>query len=158
MDDLLARGDPAPLRQVGDNLVGGISRPEPVEPAVLRIEPASLVDRRQHREAERPAELEILLAAARRDMDDAGAFLQRDAVPGDDLVLDLRGGRQMVEGALVPQPEQLLPAGHPHRSRVRKALAGDPFIPLAQDVFGLGVDRGRHVGGKRPWGGGPDHQ
>ena len=48
---------------------------------------AVLVDRGDDRQAERLAELEVLGAAARRDVDDAGALVLADLVPGHDPVL-----------------------------------------------------------------------
>ena len=59
------------------------------QPAVLVEDLAVLVDRRQHRQALALAQLEVLAAAARRDVDDAGSLLERDLVPGDDPVLDV---------------------------------------------------------------------
>ena len=61
-----------------------VSSPKPVE------EDADLVERRDRRQALLLAELEVLLAAARGDVDDAGAFGLADVLPGDDAVDVLR--------------------------------------------------------------------
>ena len=61
------------------------------------------------------AEVEVLLAAAGRDVDDAGAFFVRDLVPGDDAVLRRRRclTRQLVERAAV-RPADQVAAGSVH--------------------------------------------
>ena len=58
-----------------------VSLPKPVEVD------ARLVERRDDRQPERLAELEVLGAAARGDVDDAGPLVLADLVPGDDDVL-----------------------------------------------------------------------
>ena len=69
------------------------------EPAVLGRETARLVDGHEHGQVVPLRELEVLGAGARGDVDDPGALLERDVVPGDDAVLDaLR--RRVVERAL----------------------------------------------------------
>ena len=102
-----ALDEEAALGEVADDLVGRLDGREAVQPAVVVVEVAGLVDRRQHRQPERAAELEVLDAAAGRDVDDPGALLERDLVPGDDAVLDRRAGRQVVERPLVAQPDEL---------------------------------------------------
>ena len=87
---LAGRDEEAALGEIADDLVRGLGRREAVQPAVVVVEVASLVDGRQHRQAERAPELEVLTAAAGRDVDDAGALLERDLVPRDDAVLDAR--------------------------------------------------------------------
>ena len=78
-----------------------------MQPAVVVVEAAGLVDRRQHRQPELAAELEVLAAAAGRDVDDPGPLLERDLVPRDDAVLD-RGARpEVVERPAVAQPDEL---------------------------------------------------
>ena len=89
-------------------------RPEPVD------EDPRLVERRDDRQPERLAELEVLGAAARRDVDDAGPLVLADLAPGDDpmlvrvvrVVARARGegrphGRQLVERALVAPPDEV---------------------------------------------------
>ena len=68
---------------------------------------ALVVDGRDDGEAVLLAEREVLLAAARRDVDDAGALLVGDLVPRDDAVLDALLRRQLVERAAVRQADQL---------------------------------------------------
>ena len=46
-----------------------------------------LVERRDDRQTERLAQLEVLGAAARRDVDDARPLVLADLVPGDDPML-----------------------------------------------------------------------
>ena len=83
--------------QVVDHLVGHLGGGQPGQPAVLGVEPARLVDRRQHRQVVRLAEVEVLGAAARRDVHDPGALVHRHLVPADDAVLDAGARRQVVE-------------------------------------------------------------
>src|SRR5688572_23365007 len=56
-----------------------------------------LVRRVDHGEAIRAPELEVLLAAAGRDVDDAGALVRRHVAPLDDAVLDALLRRQVGE-------------------------------------------------------------
>ena len=66
-----------------------LGRGEAGELAVGRGHPPRLVDRREHRQAVHARELEVLGARARRDVDDAGALLERDLVPRDHAVRDV---------------------------------------------------------------------
>ena len=50
---------------------------------------AELVDRRDDIEVVLLRKREVFLSAAGRDVDDAGAFVGADVVPGDDAVLDV---------------------------------------------------------------------
>ena len=84
---------------------------EPVQPAEVRVEAAGLVDGHHDREVVHARELEVLGAAARRDVDDPGALLERHVLPGDHPVLDLLGGRQVVERPLVAEPDEVGAAG-----------------------------------------------
>ncbi len=73
--------------EVLDDRIGHVAhvamaeRPEPIE------EDAGVIDRRDDREPERLAELEVLGAAAGRDVDDASALVLADLDPGHDAVL-----------------------------------------------------------------------
>ena len=58
-------------RRVADDLVGASDRREAVQPAVVVVEVPGFVDRRQHGQVVYVGELEVLAAAARRDVDDA---------------------------------------------------------------------------------------
>ena len=146
----VGRDEEAGLAEAAHDLVGGLHRREAVQPAVVVVEPARLVDRRQHRQAERPAELEVLAAAAGRDMDDAGALLERDLVPGDDLVLDRRAGAEVVERPAIAEPDELLAAHTLLEALVRVARDGDPLAVLAQPVLRIGMHGGGDVGRQRP--------
>ena len=96
------------LAEVADDLVGGVARREAVQPAVLVVEPARLVDGREHGQVVDARELEVLRAAARGDVDDAGALVDGHLVPRDDAMLDPRARRERVERAGVPEPDELL--------------------------------------------------
>ena len=89
-----------------------------VQPAVVVVEAAGLVDRHQHRQAVLLRELEVLAAAAGRDVDDARALVERDVVPGDHAVVDRAAGAERVERPLVAQADELL-AAHPLRRSAR---------------------------------------
>ncbi len=135
-------------------------------PAEALLEAAELVDRIDHRQVELLRQREVLLAAARGDVHDAGPLLVRHLVPGDDPVLHALRRRQLVERAAVGQPHQLGALRLAHDRRVRsdprlRAVAQPPAPPVAalhQHVGELRVDGGGHVRGERPRGGGPDQQ
>ncbi len=67
--------------------VGGLAPAQPVEPVVVA---PVLVDRPDHRQADLAAQLVVLRAAARGDVDDPGPLLLADLVPGDHAVLVAR--------------------------------------------------------------------
>ena len=134
---MLGLDEEAALAEVADDLVGGLGGREAVQPAVVVVEAAGLVDRRQDRQAERAAELEVLAAAARRDVDDAGALLERDLVPRDDPVLDARARAEVVERARGSAGRRAPRPGRAASKRlVRVARDGDPLAVLAQAVLG----------------------
>ena len=60
----------AALGEVADDLVAGLGGREAVEPAVVVVEVPGLVDRAEHGQPQRLAELEVLGAGTRRDMND----------------------------------------------------------------------------------------
>ena len=98
----LGRGDEPPaVGQVADDLVGRFDGREPVQPAVRVVEVAGLVHGREDGEAVLARQLEVLAAAARRDVDDARPLVERDLVPRDDAMLDPGRGGEVVERALV---------------------------------------------------------
>ena len=158
MGQLLGAQQSAALPEVLDDRLAGVGGVLAVQPAVRLVERAGVVDRHEHGQAQVAAEVEVLLAAAGRDVDDAGALVGADHVPRDDPVLDalLRG--QVVERADVRPPDQLgalrplddagrlaehgLDAALHHPGQTR--AAGD------RDVVGLGVDGGGDVGRQRP--------
>ena len=95
------------LAEPADDLVGGLGRRQAVQPPVIVVEAPGLVDRREHRQVVHARQLEVLGAAARCDVDDAGALVDRDLVPGDHAVLDVPTGSQVVERAAVAPPDEL---------------------------------------------------
>ena len=150
--------EPSPLLEVADDLLRCLDGGEAVEPAVVVVEPARLVDRGQHREVVHAREVEVLGAAARGDVDDPGAVLEGHVVPRDHAVLDGRGGRELVERALVPQPDEVGAAAALGERRVRIARDRDPVAVLTQAVLGVGLDRRSDVRGERPRRRRPDHE
>ena len=98
------------LGEPADDLVGRLGRREPVQPAVLVIEAARLVDRHQHRQVVDPPELEVLLARSGRDVDDPGAVLEGDVGPRDHAMLDRRARAELVERPGVAPADELLAA------------------------------------------------
>ena len=69
-------------------------------------------------------------------MDDAGTFVQRDLVPGNDAVLDLRRRRKIVERAAgCPQAPRRAPA--PRIRRLRRSTAY--HSPLVQPYSASGL-------------------
>ena len=99
------------LGQSTDDLVSRVTGREPVQPAIRVVETARLVHRREHREVVEEAELEVLLAGARCDVDDAGSLLERDLVPRDDPVVDLAARAEVVERTAVAKTHELFSAG-----------------------------------------------
>ena len=69
--DLAGRDELPALAQVDDDLLGGLAGAEPVQPAEVRVEAAGLVHGHHDRQVVDARELEVLGAAARRDVDDA---------------------------------------------------------------------------------------
>src|ERR671934_257653 len=136
--------------QVADDLVGRVAGRRAVEPPVLLVEPAGLVDRAQDGQVLAPSELEVLLPGAGRDMDDTGALLERDLVPGDDSVLDAFDRRQMVERPPVARADELLSAQDLLEPLVRIARDCDPLAVLSPAVLRVGIDGGDDVRGQRP--------
>ena len=98
MGVLPRRDQAAALGEIGHDLLGRLGRREPMQPAEAIVEPARLVHRHDDGKVVYAGQLEILGAAPRCDVDDAGALIHRDLVPTDDAVLDARrpraGGRR----------------------------------------------------------------
>jgi hypothetical protein len=140
----------AGVGQVADDLVGGVTGRGAVQPTVLVVETARLVDGRQDRQVVDAGELEVLGAAARRDVDDAGALVHRDLVPGDHAVLDRRPRRERVEGAVVVEPDELRAGDGLDEPLVREARGQHPLAVGAAPVRLLRVNRGGDVRGQRP--------
>ncbi len=160
MDVRAGLDEEAPLGEVADDLVGRLDRREAVQPAVVVVETSALVDRREHGKAERAAELEVVRTGSGRDVDDAGSLLllEVDLVPRDDAVLDAGARREVVEGALVAEPDELGSLHAAHERVVRVPGREHPLAVLAQAVLALGMDGGRDIGGQRPGRGRPDDE
>ena len=152
VDEEAVLGEPA------DDLVGRLRRREAVQPAVVVVEAARLVDRHQHRQVVDPPQLEVLLARSGRDVDDPGAVLERDVAPGDDAMLDVRAGAELVERACVAPADELLAAPTLDERLLRIPPGSDPLPVLAPAVLGLGLHRRRHVRRQRPRRRRPDHE
>ena len=152
VDEEAVLGEPA------DDLVGRLRRREPVQPAVVVVEAAGLVDRHQDREVVDLPELEVLLARPGRDVDDPGAVLERDLVPRDHAMLDLRPRAELVERARVAPADELLAPLALDEGLVGRARDRDPLAVLAPAVLRIGAHRGRDVRGQRPGRRRPDHE
>ncbi len=125
---------------------------------VSQVEAARLVDGRQHRQVVDLSELEVLLARPGRDVDDARALLERDLVPGDDAVLDLAAGAEVVEGAAVAKADELLAECAGGEPLVRIPGDRDPLAVLPPTVLRVGLHRRRDVRGQCPGRRRPDHE
>ena len=169
----LLRDQQALCVEVGDDVAGkvmggvlggaGVAAALPAEPLA---EDSELVDRVDDCQAECLAEREVLLSAARGDVDDAGALDVRDLVPRDHAMRDAGGGRQLVEGPGVGEVHQVRAVRLTHH----RCLTGDarlragrdpptaPVVPLHELVGERGMDGRGHIAGQRPRGGGPHQQ
>ena len=129
-----------------------------MEPAVLVVESSRLVDGREHREAFTLPQLEVFPTAARCDVDDAGALVERDLVPGNDTVLDGRPRLQRVERSLVTPADELGTGQRLLEGLVRVPRDRDPFAVRAAAVLRLRVHGGCDVRRQRPRRRRPDHE
>ena len=134
-------------RRLGDGTA--LQRPEAAAVAAL------LVGGREHGEAVAAAQLEVLLAAARRDVDDARPLVGRHRVPRDHAMRDAPLGGQIVEGGGVAEPDEVgagEPLAHvgeagPARARRRRHVVA-PVAHLHALVGQLRMDGEGHVGGQ----------
>src|SRR3954447_13216845 len=85
------------LLEPADDLLVGVRGREAVQPAEVVVVVPRLVDGHDHRQVVLTPELEVLVATAGGDVDDAGALVERDVLPRDYAVLDARRRRQLVE-------------------------------------------------------------
>jgi hypothetical protein len=154
---------PAARLEVRDHELGHLVRTVPDELAVPLDEEPGLVDRDEHRQLLAPADLEVLGAAAGRDVDDARALVQHDRGVGHDAMghLGLRG--EVVEAGRIRAADELLA---PHAADDLRVCAEDRLaaIPghhealtlvLDPDVLGVGLDGRRDVRRERPGRGRP---
>jgi hypothetical protein len=146
------------LRDEADDLIRRLDGGDPVQPAIVVVEAARLVDRGQHVEAVNPRELEVLSTAAGRDVDDAGALVERDVVPGDHPMLDLPAWADVVEGRGVAPADQLFAALALHEPLLGIPADRDPVAVLASAVLSIGLHRGGDVRRDRPRRRRPDHK
>ena len=147
----------AALAEIADQLVRRLDRGEPVQPAVVVVEAAGLVHGRQHVEVVHLRELEVLAAAAGRDVDDARALVERDLVPRDHAVLHRSRG-ELVERARVAPADELLAALPLDERLVGVARDGDPLAVVPAPVLRVGLDRRCDVRRQRPRRRRPDHE
>ena len=147
----------AALAEIADQLVCRLDRGKPVQPAVVVVEASGLIHGRQHVEAVHLRELEVLAAAAGRDVDDARALVERDLVPRDHVVLHLSRG-EIVERARVAPADELLSALSLAERLVGVTRDGNPLAVLPAPVLGVGLDRRCDVRRQRPRRRRPDHE
>ena len=154
----LPAGEPAAVLEVLGHEVGHLVRAVAGELAITVDEQPRLVDGHEHRQLLATADLEVLGAAARGDVDDSGPLVHDDLRVGDHAVGDLGLRGQVVEPGRVRAPDQLLAAHPADDARLRAedggaAILGDD-VPLAADVdpdvARIGLDGGRHVRRQRP--------
>ncbi len=115
-----------------------------------RQHPARLVDRRDDGQVVDARQLEVLGAAARRDVDDPRALVERDLVPRDHAMHDARLRRQVVEGTGVLEADELGARRALDERLVGEARDRDPAAVLGQPVLGVGLHRGCDVRRQRP--------
>ena len=152
-----------------EHVVGDLAgEPAGEEPVAWHVN-ARLVNRRQHGQVQLLREVEILLAAPRRDVHDAGSLSGGDLLPRDHAMRGLDLGRpgQVVERPFVLQAEQAA-AGELFEDLERPVLLhhahefAREIIYLAAladlHVRHLRVHRAGHVGGERPRRGRPHQQ
>ncbi len=144
-------------REVGGDVLARLVGPTAGQPPVRGEERAGLVDRHQHGEVLHLAQVEVLAAAARRDVDEAGALVRRDLVPHDHPVSHLAPGAEVVEGTGVAPAHELAAQERLHDLLVAGPLDTDPVAVGQPPVPGGRLDGHRHVGRERPRRGGPDH-
>ncbi len=96
------------------------------------------------------SELEVLGPRARRDVHDPGALVERDVVPRDHAVDDALLRRDVVERALVLEPDELAAERRADERRVRLARHRPPLAVLGQAVVGGRIHGRGDVRRKRP--------
>ena len=119
---------------------------------------ARLVDRHEHLQSVLLPQLEVLGAGARRDVDDAGAVVERDLVPRNHTVRHIRDRGQMVERPFVLEADEVGAADALHEMVLGITRDGNPLTVVALAVLRVRVDGGRHIGRQRPGCRRPDHE
>ena len=162
---LLAQ-EPAAALEVLDDEVGHLVRAVARELAVALDEEPRFVDGHEHGQLLALADLEVLGAAARRDVDDPRALVHGDVGIADHPVGDLGLRRQVVEAGDVGASDQLSAAHAADDARVgpedRAAAIPGHDVALSADVhpdvLGVGPDRRCDIGRQRPRRRRPDDQ
>ena len=105
----------------------------------------------EHGQPERAAELEVLAAAAGRDVDDAGPLRRARPRPtGRRGARRSRPAARLSNGPCVAQADELRSLHAPDEGVVGEARREHPLAVLAQPVLALGVDGGGDVRRQRP--------
>ena len=177
--DRLQAIEPPVVLEALDDRLGHVAHVATGQRLEALDEDARLVERRDDRQPETLAELEVLGAAARCDVDDAGPLLLPDLVPGDDpmhvrarpVLADpgterIADGGQLVERAGVAPADEVATGpllehleGADDRCLERAAAEPEDIVALPDaDVADGLADRRRDVGGQGPGGRRPDEQ
>ncbi len=159
------REEQAALLQPAGDRRGGVDDRRPRQ-GPQAVEVASLgIHRGDDGQPVPAAEVEVLEAAARRDVNDAGALRGGHLLPRDHPMLHVPLDGQIVERPDVPQPHELGALdGAPRRAErgVASGEAGGDVVDgvreRAFDVVELRVNRHRHVGRQRPRRRGPHEE
>ena len=151
--DRVASGGTARAPRAGPCARGPRPRPAPgrrpsgssVAPAIAAVcqpkpslKTAELVDRVDHRQVELLRQREVLLAAARRDVHDAGPLVVRHLVPGDD---SMRPRPARPAARRTDRGRSARPARRPCASRTTVASRSDPRLRAVRSATS-GAHRG----------------
>ena len=142
----------AGLAEPADDLVRGLAGRDAVQPAVVVVEAARLVDGRQHCEVVHLRELEVLATAPGSDVHDPRALVHRHVVPRDHAMLDRRARAEIVERPAVAPADKLRAPQLLDERVVGEELDRDPLAVLAPAVLLVGMHGGGDVRRQRPRG------
>ena len=120
--------------QVGQDLVGRLHRPQPVQPAIVVVEVAGLVHWHQHGEVVDLRQLEVLGPGARDDVDDPSPLIERGVVPCDDPMV-VAGCGKMIERPHVREADQFRSERRLHPALVRGYRARATQIPSSRKMY-----------------------
>ncbi len=112
------------------------------------------------------AERKVFLTGSRGAVDDAGTLFRADILPGDDVAIEFRHGRQIVKRAVIALAHEVGTLAGAHHlmlaaNGVANGIGGHPVLLAVlgnQAVFQFRVDAGHGVDGEGPWRGRPHHQ
>ena len=130
-----------------------------MQPAVVVVEAAGLVDRHQHGQAVHARELEVLRAGAGRDVDDAVPSVECHLVPRDHAMLDAGCAASPSYGPSYREADELSPRAR--RTNVLSTGTRAPARPTRRsraDVLGIGFTAAATFAGQRPRGRRPDDE